>query len=150
MRTHRIALPVSRAEKAQIARHAAALGISPSEYARKAATMLDAEDIAGLEEIRSLLPEFNAALDRIHNNLVGMAESSERTHREIERMRTPEYRQEVRRSIIEDQRALAAAARLFGPAQPEEASGNSEPRVKEGREPWAGGNPQEKKHKRRK
>lgn len=150
MRTHRITLPVSQAEKAQIAQQAAALGLSPSDYARKAATMLDAEDIAGLEEIRSLLPEFNAALDRIHHNLVAMAESSERTQQEIERLRSPEYREEVARSIAEDQRALSAAARLFGVAQPEEAPGKPEPRVKEQREPWIGGNPQDKKRKRRK
>lgn len=150
MRTHRLTLPVSPAEKAQIAQQAAALGLSPGEYARKAATMLDAEDIAGLEEIRSLLPEFNAALDRIHDNLVAMAESSERTHQEIARMRTPEYREEVRRSIVEDQRALDAAARLFGVGQPEEEPGKPGPRVKEQREPWVGGNPQAKKRKRRK
>lgn len=150
MRTHRLTLPVSQAEKAQIAQQAAALGLSPSEYARKAATMLDAEDIAGLEEIRILLPEFNAALDRIHDNLVAMAESSERTHQEIERLRSPEYREEVARSIAEDQRALDAAARLFGVPQPEEAPDKPEPRVKEQREPWAGENPPEKKRRRRK
>ncbi len=150
MRTHRLTLPVSQAEKAQIAQQAAALGLSPSEYARKAATMLDAEDIAGLQEIRSLLPEFNAALDRIHGNLVAMAESSERRQQEIARLRSPEYREEVARSIAEDQRALHAAARLFGVAQPEEAPGKPGSRVKEQRETWVGGNPQEKKRKRRK
>jgi hypothetical protein len=150
MRIHRLTLPVSQAEKAQIVQQAAALGLSPSEYARKAATMLDAEDIAGLEEIRSLLPEFNAALDRIHDNLVAMAESSERHHTEMARLRSPDYREEVRRSIVEDRRALDAATRLFGGAQPEEAPGKPGARVKEQREPWVGGNPQEKKRKRRK
>jgi hypothetical protein len=150
MRTQRLALPVSQAEKAQIAEQAAALGISPSEYARKAATMLDAEDIAGLEEIRSLLPEFNAALDRIHHNLVAMAESGERRDREIARLRSSEYREEVARSVAGDQRALDAAARLFGVAQPEEAPDKPGPRVKEQREPWVGENPQDKKRKRRK
>ncbi|HEU0100268.1 MAG TPA: hypothetical protein VFQ67_16035 [Allosphingosinicella sp.] len=150
MRTHRLTLPVSQAEKAQIAQQAAALGITPGEYVRKAATVLDAEDIAGLEEIRSLLPEFNAALDRIHHNLVAMADSSERTHLEIERLRSPKYREEVRRSIAEDRQALDAAARLFGVAQTEEESGKPASRVKERREPWVGGNPQDKKRKRRK
>src|SRR5687768_12730252 len=150
MRTHRLTLPVSPAEKAQIGQQAAALGISPSAYARKAATMRDAEDIAGLEEIRSLLPEFNAALDRIHHNVVALADSSERTHQEIESLRRSEYREEGRRSFIEDPRALDAAARLFGVAQPEEAPGKPVPRVKEQRKPWVGGNPQNKKRKRRK
>lgn len=148
MRPHRLTLPVSEAEKTQIAQQAAALGVSPGAYARKAAMMLDVEDIAGLEEIRSLLPEFNAALDRIHHNLVAMAESSERTHREIERLRSPEYREEVRRSITEDPRMVEAAARLFGDSQPEETGGR--PGVKEQREPWIGGNPREKKRKRSK
>lgn len=150
MRTHRLELRVSQAERAQIAQQAAALGLSPSVYARMAATMLDAEDLAGLEEIRSLLPEFNAALDRIHGNLVAMAESSERRNQEIARLRSPEYRKEVARSIAEDRRALDAAARPFGVAQPEEASDKPGPRVKEQREPWVGANPQEKKRKRRK
>lgn len=150
MRTHRLTLPVSQAEKAQISEQAAALGLSPSEYARKAATMLDAEDIAGLEEIRSLLPEFNAALDRIHDNLVAMAESGERWDREMARLRSPEYREEVARSIAEDQRALDAAARLFGVAQPEEEPDKPLPRVKEEREPWVSRNPRDKKRKRRK
>lgn len=150
MRTHRLTLPVSPAEKAQIAQQAAALGLSPGRYARKAATMFDAEDIAGLEEIRSLLPEFNAAVDRIHHNLVAMAESGERFDLEIARLRSPEYREEVARSIAEDQRALESAARLFGVAQPEEEPDKPGPRVKERREPWVGGNPQDKKRKRRK
>lgn len=147
---HRLTLPVSPAEKAQIAQQAAALGISPSEYARKAATMLDAEDIAGLEEIQTLLPEFNAALDRIHDNLVAMAESGEKFEREIARLRSPEYREEVARSIAEDRRALDGAARLFGAARPEAEPDEPGPRVKEQREPWVGGNPQDKKRKRRK
>ncbi len=150
MRTHRLTLPVSQAEKAQIAQQAAALGLSPSEYARKAATMLDAEDIAGLEEIRSLLPEFNAALDRIHHNLVAMAESGQRWEQEIARLRSPEYREEVKRAIAEDRRALDSAIRLFGAAQPEEEPGKPGPRVKDQREPWIAGSPQEKKRKRRK
>ena len=150
MRTHRLEVLVSKSEKERIEREAALLGTCTSEYVRKAAALLDAEDIAGLEEIRSLLPEFNAALDRIHDNLVAMAESSERHHTEMARLRSPDYREEVRRSIVEDRRALDAATRLFGGAQPEEAPGKPGARVKEQREPWVGGNPQEKKRKRRK
>src|SRR5688500_3801239 len=106
MRTQRLTLPVTPAEKAQIAQQAAALGLSPGEFARKTAMMLDANDIAGLEEIQSLLPDFNAALDRIHHRLVAMAESNEKWHQEMERLRSPEYREEVARSIMKDQSAL--------------------------------------------
>jgi hypothetical protein len=150
MRTHRLTLPVSQAEKAQIAQQAAALGLSPSEFARKTATMLDAEDIAGLEEIQSLLPEFNAALDRIHHRLVAIAESSERWHQEMERLRSPEYREEVARSIMKDQNALDAAARLFGVAQPDRTPGKSGAGVKEQRDPWMDADPKTKKRKLRK
>lgn len=148
MRTNRIELALTGAQKARIEREAAALGASPGEYLLRAVTLLDAEDVAALEELRYLAPELNAALDRIHHNLVAMAESSERTQQEIERLRSPEYREEVARSIAKDQRALDAAARLFGVAQPEEAPGKPGPRVKEQREPWVGANPQDKKRKR--
>jgi hypothetical protein len=74
--------------------------------------LLDAEDIIAARDIPSLLPEFNAALDRIHANVVAMTERSERTEQEIARMRTPEYREDVRRSITADE--VAAAASLLG------------------------------------
>ena len=150
MRTHRLTVPISEAEKSQITRQAAALGISPGAYARKAATMLDAEDMAGLEEIQTLLPEFNAALDRIHQRMVAMAESSEEWHREMERLRSPEYREEVARSIMKDRRALDGAARLFGVARPDETTGKPDSGVKEQRDPWMGADPKAKKRKRRK
>lgn len=149
MRTHRLTVSLSPAEKSQITQQASVLGLSLSDYARKAAMMLDAEDIAGLEEIQSLLPEFNAALDRIHLNLAAMADSGEKWEREMARLRSPEYREEVARSVAEDQRSLNAAARLFGGAQPAEEPGKPGRRVKEKREPWDGGNPQSKNRKRR-
>jgi mobilization protein NikA len=105
---------VTQAEKERITRQAAALGTSASDYVRKAATLLDADDVVALEDIRSLLPEFNAALARIHDNLTAAADHSEKQHREIARMRTPEYRRDVYRSIAEDRIGLDAVASLFG------------------------------------
>lgn len=140
MRTHSLEVCVSKAEKDRIEREAAALGTSASDYVRKAAMLLDAEDIVGMEDVRSLLPEFNAALTRIHNNLVAAAESREKAQKEIERMRTPEYREEVRREVAKDEAGLAAIASLLGFARPETAPSHGEvrasSRVAEPRAPW--------------
>ena len=154
MRTNRITLLVTKAEKARIAREAAALGASEGDYVRKAAMLLDAEDVVALEDVRSLLPEFNAALTRIHDNLTAAAERREKCLQEIERMRTPEYREEVRRSVMEDRAGLEAVAALVGFAPPRHATSPTESpgdetpgerpskiakvrsQVNEGRDPW--------------
>jgi uncharacterized protein (DUF1778 family) len=140
MRTHRLEVLVSKTEKERIEREAALLGTSTSEFVRKAAALLDAEDIVGMEDVRSLLPEFNAALTRIHDNLVAAAESREKAQEEIERMRTPQYREEVRRSIMKDEAGLTAIASLLGFTRPETAPSNGEvrarSRVAEPRAPW--------------
>lgn len=138
MRTHRITLLVSKSEKERIEREAATLGTSTGTYVRKAAMLLDAEDIAGMEDVRSLLPELRAALDRIHDNLTAAAEHSERHQQEIARMRTPEYRDEVRRSITDAE--AEAVASLLGFARPRRGSPNesarASSRVAEPRAPW--------------
>lgn len=142
MRTQRLELLVSKAEKARIEREAAILGTSTGEYVRKAAMLLDAEDIIGMEDVRSLLPELNAALDRIHANLTAAAESREKAQQEIERMQSPEYREEVRRSITDDERD--AVASLLGLARGERAPSNGKARtgsrVAEPRASWPDSN----------
>lgn len=142
MRMHRITLLVSKAEKERIAREAAFLGTSTGDYVRKAAMLLDAEDIVGMEDVRSLLPELRAALDRIHDNLTAAAEHSEKHQREIARMRTPEYRDEVRRSITDAE--VEAVASLLGFERPEGGPLNemarASSRVAEPRAPWPTGN----------
>ena len=140
MRTHRLEVLVSQSEKERIEREAALSGTSTSEYVRKAAALLDAEDIVGMENVRSLLPEFNAALTRIHDNLVAAAESREKAQQEIERMRTPEYREEVRREVAQDEAGLAAIVTLLGLAEPGRTLSNVEAgassRVAEPRASW--------------
>jgi hypothetical protein len=118
MKTNHIELAVTGAQKARIEREAAVLGTSPSEYLLRAVTLLDAEDVAALEELKSLAPEFDAALTRIHDNIVAAVERSEKHQQEIERIRTPEYRAEVRRSIEKDKALVEAATSLFGVAPP--------------------------------
>jgi hypothetical protein len=146
MRTHRLTLFVSEFEKERIAREAAALGTSEGEYVRKAVMLLDAEDIVGMEDVRSLLPELNAALTRIHDNLVATVEQREKAQQEIERIRTPEYREEVRRSVVEDKAGLSAIATLLGLERAEGASSHAEAssRVAEPRAPWEDKDPSEK------
>lgn len=112
MKTARITLLISPQEKARIGRQAEALGISSSEFVRKAANLVEAEDIAALEEIRSLLPQFNAALDRMHDNFKAALETALRHEQEIERVRGREHRRAVLLELA-DPDLIAAASDLF-------------------------------------
>lgn len=155
MKTHRLTLLIDPAEKKRIGAQAAALGVSASEFVRKAASMLDADDIAALEGIRSLLPEFEAAIGRIHDNLVAAIDHSAMHEQEIARMRTPAYRAEVLQTMIENpDDDLDAIATLFNspaPGEHTEASGGTlfermsniaraatRAQVAEDAQPWAG------------
>jgi hypothetical protein len=156
MNKHRLVVNLTEAEKTRIVREAAALGINESGYVRKAVELLDADDIRAIEEFRPLVPEFNAALARIHDTLVAAAERSEKHQQEMDRLRSPEYREEVRRSIEEDLAGLDVATSLFsiapatGPAsevQPpvpatvderKNKAGGVSTRVREPRTDWRG------------
>ncbi|HEX8624343.1 MAG TPA: hypothetical protein VF782_04610 [Allosphingosinicella sp.] len=129
MKMRRIELLISDAEMKRIERETASLGVSPSEYVSQAAALLDAEDMKAARELPSLLPEFNAALDRIHGTLVAAAERSEKHRQEMARMRTPEYREEVRRSIEKDLAGLDAVASLFGGAPAKGSTSELQPPV---------------------
>jgi uncharacterized protein (DUF1778 family) len=123
MKTERLTLLVTSAEKEQIGRQAGALGISPSEFVLKAANLLDADDIEMIEGIHALLPEFNAAIDRIHANLTAALDSNFKQNREIERLHSSEYRKEILESLIHDGRAeINAAADLFGGGSTEQTT----------------------------
>ena len=136
MSMHRLTLNLTEAEKRRIEREAAALGMSASDYVRKAVELLDADDIRAIDEFRPLLPEFNAALARIEENLAAAADRREKRLQEIERMRTPEYREEVRRSIMEDSASMEAVAALAD--SPGKISKTAS-RVRETRDPWGEG-----------
>ena len=105
---------VTAAEKDRINRQAAALGVSASEFVRKAASLIDANDLMALEEVRGLLPEFNAALSRIHHNLVDAVSDVLEHEGQIADMRSSAYRERVREDLAADPDLLAAGARLFG------------------------------------
>lgn len=132
MKTHRLTILVTPAEKDDIGRQAAALGISASEFVRKAARLLDAEDIAALESIHALLPEFNVALDRMHENLAAALEFNLERHKEIANLRSPEYRKLLLEELLRGGRSeIAAAAALFGQASAEETAPESPPAQRE-------------------
>lgn len=114
VKTSRLTLLLSSAEKAGITRKAAAAGMSASEFVRQAAALLDAEDMQTLREVHGLLPEFNAALARIHENLAGALEHAAELERGLEDARTPEYRKGVFEEIGADPAMIEAGAALFG------------------------------------
>lgn len=112
------------------------LGVSASEFVRQAADLLDPDDVAGLRDLESLLPELDAAIGRMQGNLSAAIAHSEEQARELARLASPAYREAVRREVAADPAAVAAAAALFGLDAEERAHGVA--RVGEAREPWAG------------
>jgi uncharacterized protein (DUF1778 family) len=113
MKTDRLTLLLTPAEKDRINRQAKALGVSASEFVRTAANVLDAEDLRALEEVRALLPEFNAAVDRIHRNFEAALDHALRHEREIARMRAPAYREEVEAELEAADDLVGSVASLF-------------------------------------
>ena len=102
MKTERMTLLVTPAEKALIAERAAAMNISASEFVRKAVTYLDPEDLRTLEELEALMPEFNAAIGRMQTNVAAAIEAQDAHERNFAWLRSDEYRDQVRREVAED------------------------------------------------
>jgi hypothetical protein len=136
MKTSRLTLLITEQEKARINRKAAALGISASEFVRRAADLLDPEDVAALGEIESLLPQFEAALCRMQDNLAAALAHSAKHAGELARLAAPAYRRAVREEVASDPALLASAVALFGITTA--ARGADLERVSEAREPWPG------------
>ena len=104
MKTDRLTLLISPADKAAINGRAESLGISVSELVRQAALDYDPEEAGVREEIEALLPEVEAALERIHASFDRIEANSERHRVEMERMRSPEYRDELQQQVWSDPR----------------------------------------------
>jgi hypothetical protein len=102
MKTDRMTLLISPADKAAIAARAAAFNMSVSELVRRAALGYDPLEAAELAELEAILPEFLAAVDNIGVTLDRMLERSDAHAREMQRLQSPEYRDEVRREIESD------------------------------------------------
>jgi hypothetical protein len=99
MKTDRLTLLISPADKAAINARAEMLGISVSELVRQAALGYDPEEARAKEELEALLPDFHAAVDRMNATFDRMLAKAEAHDREMERLQSPEYREEVRRHL---------------------------------------------------
>jgi negative regulator of replication initiation len=102
MKTERMVLLVTPEEKALIAKRAAQLGVSASEFVRRAVEMFDPDDAAALAELETLVPELKAMAQRIEQ---GRAELP-RIEAEREARRayysSDAYREEVRQQLLSD------------------------------------------------
>jgi cell wall assembly regulator SMI1 len=99
MKTDRLTLLISPADKAAINARAESLGISVSELIRKAALVYDPTEEAAKAELEALLPEVEAAIDRINATFDRIEANSEAHRREMEHLRSPEYREQLQREV---------------------------------------------------
>jgi hypothetical protein len=104
MKTDRLTLLVAPADKAAIAARAAALNLSVSELVRQAALGYDPAEAAAKAELEALMPQFEQAVDNILATFDRMLERADAHEREMERMQSPEYREQVRREVEADPR----------------------------------------------
>jgi hypothetical protein len=104
MKTDRLTLLISPADKAAIAARAEALGLSVSELVRQAALGYDPGEAAAKAELEALLPEFEQAVDNILATLDRMLKKADAHDAEMVRLRSPEYREQVRREVEADPR----------------------------------------------
>ena len=102
MKTDRLTLMVSPADKAAINARATSLGISVSELVRKAALDYDPGEEVMKAELEALLPEVEAAIERMHATFDRIEANSEAHRREMEHLRSPEYREQVQREVWAD------------------------------------------------
>ncbi len=99
MKTDRLTLMVSPSDKAAINARASALGISVSELVRKASLDYDPGEEVAKAELVALLPEVDAAIERIHATFDRIEANSEAHRREMEHLRSPEYQEQVQREV---------------------------------------------------
>ena len=104
MKTDRLTLMVSPADKAAINARATSLGISVSELVRQAALGFDPGEAEAKAELEVLMPEFEGAVDRILASLDRMLTKGETHEAEMARLRSPEYREQVQRDVEADPR----------------------------------------------
>ena len=100
MKTDRLTLLISPADKAAINARAELLGISVSELVRKAAMEYDPAEAEARAEVEALLPEFSATVGQIHASFARMIERLDEGERKREAMETDAFRDEVRQQIL--------------------------------------------------
>jgi hypothetical protein len=102
MKTDRLTLLVSPQDKAAIAARAAALNLSVSELVRQAALGFDPDEAAAKAELEALMPQFEQAVDNILATFDRMLERADAHEREMERLQSPAFREEVRERLWAD------------------------------------------------
>lgn len=102
MKTERMTLLISPADKAAITARAASLGMSVSELVRTAAMEFDPEYGMERERLEALLTEIDAALDRVETNVSNMLDDFESYRATMAHQASPEYREQIRREVLAD------------------------------------------------
>lgn len=102
MKTDRLTLLISPADKAAINARATSLGISVSELVRKAALDYDPGEAEARADVEVLLPEFSATVEAIHLSFGRMIERLDAGERQRAEMDTPEYREKIRSQVLAD------------------------------------------------
>jgi hypothetical protein len=104
MKTDRMTLLIAPEDKAAIAARAAALGLSVSELVRQAALGYDPAEAAAKAELEALMPDFERAVGNILATLDRMLEKADAHEAEMQRLRSPEYREQVAQEVEADPR----------------------------------------------
>lgn len=102
MKTDRLTLLISPADKAAIHARAETLGISVSELVRRAALDYDPELRDEKAQLEALLEEVELALGRIEDNLDAMIEDANHHRREMEYRESDAYREKVKAQVLAD------------------------------------------------
>ena len=102
MKTDRLTLLISPADKAAINARAEFLGVSVSELVRKAALDYEPELRDEKAQLEALFGEIEVALSRIDGNLDAMVTEADDHRREMARLASDAYREEVRHKVLGD------------------------------------------------
>ena len=113
MKTERMVLLVTPEEKARISAEAGKLGVSGGEYIRKLIGGFDADDLTALDELKTLWPEVDAAIERMTLTLDRTINRLEESEARRAHYNSDEYREQVRRELVESGIDWDAARRRF-------------------------------------
>ena len=102
MKTERMVLLVTPEEKAKIGSGAASLGVSASEFVRRLLAALDAEDLQALEQLQTLIPSVEAALDNIERNVERSIQTLNAGQERRAYYDSEAYREQVRVEVLAD------------------------------------------------
>lgn len=102
MKTDRLTLLVTPGDKAAITARAEILGVSVSELVRRAVIEYAPEEAAARRELEALLPEAEAATERIGESLDRTIAKVEEAERRWAHYASDEYRHQVRDQVLND------------------------------------------------